>query len=934
MNDRSQAHLVGRVRPLQPGADFVGRRPELATLHAALDATRAGSPRVVIVGGPPGIGKTTLVERFLALEEPARVIRAQGDTAESLVPYGVIDQLLRVAGVDAVDLLERDEPLPDAGPVNLGLRVLATLSAVQRDGVVALVVEDAQWVDGPSLQALTFALRRLVADSVLAIVTARTAQLERLPDGLRRLALGTNGVRIELDPLDANELRELAGHHGISLEGTVAARLADHTSGNPLHARALLTELPPEAWRSPPRLLPAPRPYADIIRRRVADASPRARELVEAASVLGERSALFVAAALAREEEPLSPLRELAEADLLAPVASGEGRTDVAFGHPLTRAAIYHTLPPDRRAQLHMAAADQADDDEQVELHHRVLAAHGPDGALADRLELAGEEQAARGAWFGAANKLAAASRLSPAREQSEVRLLKATDMMALAGDVAAADALIDELADTVTGPMRDCVLAQLLLFRGRPEEPGPLLDRAWRACDAQRDPMLATRIGRTSLHFALARVRGSEIVLWARRVLELAGADDPARAFALGATAIGRGYLGEAALAERELERALSGLDGSGLPHLTGLGWVKLAQDRFDAAMWDFARAAESAWNAGSYDIAAMSYAHLARAEHAIGSWDDARLHADRSLAIVASLEHLSSRPFSWWAAALVPAARGDHAATDALLASLEAQPILYEDQIAGAAMARAHIATWRGQPEAVLAALAPLAGFQPREGIDEPGFWPWHAPYGDALLAMGRLEEAELFVRRHLSVAEDRGLRSATAPLRRVRGRLEAVQGSWPRAVREFEESIADGRQAGMPFETARSQLAFGEALRRQGQRRTAGAQLESARDTFESLGARPAAVRAERELVACGLSRGKPAANGEDGLTPQEDAVRRLVCRGMTNRQIAAELLVSPKTVEVHLTRVYRKLGVSSRNQLMAISEKTPRPGAPDL
>jgi len=223
------------------------------------------------------------------------------------------------------------------------------------------------------------------------------------------------------------------------------------------------------------------------------------------------------------------------------------------------------------------------------------------------------------------------------------------------------------------------------------------------------------------------------------------------------------------------------------------------------------------------------------------------------------------------------------------------------------------------RGDHEAVLRAFEPVLAIRPREGIDEPGFWPWQDLYGDALVSAGRLEQAEAFLAPHEELAAARGRRSSIARLARVRGRLEAAAGRVEAAEAAFRRGLDQLERLPLPFQRALLELAYGQTLRRHGQRRAAAGQLQAAHDRLAALGARPYLERCERELSACGLAPAKRRSFDPSQLTAQELAVARLVAAGMSNRQVASELFVSIKTVQFHLTHIYSKLRVSSRAEL---------------
>src|SRR3954454_20880707 len=195
---------------------FVGREKELNILRSTLDHVRAGHPQVVLIEGPAGIGKTALVDRFLDLETDVQVLRAGGERWEALVPYGVVDQLMRGAAVSRARLLAgRERALPVDEPISVGARVLELLNELDGKRPAVLVVDDAHWADLDSLRALLFALRRLVSDPVMTVLTARSEDLDRLPEGLRRLAEGLTGMTLQVGALGAGQVRALATSLGL-----------------------------------------------------------------------------------------------------------------------------------------------------------------------------------------------------------------------------------------------------------------------------------------------------------------------------------------------------------------------------------------------------------------------------------------------------------------------------------------------------------------------------------------------------------------------------------------------------------------------------------------------------------------------------------------------------------------------------------------------
>jgi DNA-binding CsgD family transcriptional regulator len=905
---------------------FVGRDAELEILRAKLEHVRAGSPQVVLIEGPAGIGKTALVDRFLKSQEDLHLLRANGEPWEALIPYGVVDQLTRGAGVSRARILAgRERALPLDEPISVGGIILEVLDELNDKRPVVMAIDDAQWADLDSLRALLFVLRRLAAEPVLTVLTVRSEDLGRLPEGLRRLAAGETGTTIEVGALDARQVRALAISLGLrDFPYLSAQRLHAHTRGNPLYVRTLLSEVPPDRWRDWQPVLPAPRAFAALVARRLESCDAPTRRLVEAAAVLGGTTSLATATALAEVDEPMSALEEATLVDLLR-YRDVPGDRDVTFPHPLVQAAVYGQIDSLRRARLHARAAELVDD-AGAALRHRVMAARTPDPQLAAELEAFGRREANAGAWASAASALVDASRLSPNRTLRESRLLQAVDAMVGAGDLAQAASFAREIMGFPAGAMRDAALGYLAVVRGRASEAENLLHRAWERVDLDTERDVAATIAqRLALH-AVGRLNGAEVVRWARRAIELATPGEPVRAEAQAVLGLGLAWQGRLADGLAVHENALAEIeapDDSALPPRIRMahGWLRMADGDVLGARAELMETAPAALGRGTVRIALWAYVWLAIADHAVGSWDESVLNAERAVALLGDSGHAWLRPLVRWAATVVPAARGDWQTAEEHVRLAVAQTSDYELMIMGAALARAHVAAARGDADGVLRGLAPLLEVVSTEAIDEPGFWPWRDLYGDAMVSVGQLDEADAFLGPREALARDRGRTVEMARLARVRGRLESARGHATEAEEIFGHALDLLRQVPLPFERALIELAYGQTLRRHGKRRLAAAHLQAATDGFASLEAKPYLERGERELVACGLAPADRRTFDPTRLTAQELAVARLVAEGLSNRQVAAELFVSIKTVQFHLTRIYSKLGVSSRSELAA-------------
>ena len=421
---------------------FVGRADELALLNAEMQRVRSGEPRLVWLTGEAGIGKTSLVRRFIGGLSGVRVLWAGGDENETDLPYGVINQLLS-------DLFPSDPGSglavlgPDSDPLAVGADLLSELGALQTSGPVLVVIDDAQWADHRSAQAMVFVARRLRSDQVMILLSSRSDAPDPRQLWERALAQSQLARRLPLGGLTAEDLRRLSSSFdGVLLSPAASRRLHEHTGGHPLYARALLEELPAEALMEASDALPAPHSMSFVVLVRLAKLSPAAQDLVLAAAVLGTRSALADTVRVAEVADPVAALDEAVRAGLLIDGPPGHPR-DVAFPHVLVRAAIYADLSPARRHALHRRAGEGFGG--APSLNHRVAAA--------------------------AADHLLAAADLSETAEQKGRRLARAVAAMIADGDVARAARHEPAVRATLPSAPRSRALGQIALLTGRLSE-------------------------------------------------------------------------------------------------------------------------------------------------------------------------------------------------------------------------------------------------------------------------------------------------------------------------------------------------------------------------------------------------------------------------------------------------------------------------------
>jgi DNA-binding NarL/FixJ family response regulator len=933
-------------------AAVVGRDAELARLRGALAGVRSGRPAVVLVVGGPGGGKSSLVEAAFGAAPAAGgagrgegapvLVTASGDEAETDLDYGVLDQLARGFPVDA---LTRDalRPRPGVEPHRVGAGVLRLVDAARPGTPLVVVVDDAQWADRASLDALAFAARRLRADPVLLCVACRPDGLARLPAGLVRLAEET-ALRIDLGPLGAPAVAAMARHVlGRPLPPAAAERLREHTAGNPLHTRTLLDELPYEALVRR-ELLPAPRSYAALVLARLATCRPAAQDLLTALAVLGARAPLAAVAAVAGVDDPLDAVDELVERGL-ARVESPEGGQVLAFPHGLAHASVAGDLSPSRLASLHAAAADVTAGDEA--LRHRLAAAHGSDPALVARARDAAGRLAGGGSRAAAARMLLDAAPLAATAGEREHLVAVAAAHLVVAGQPLGP--LGDEVAELADGPHRSYVLGHLALGRGAPAEAGRFLRRAWEQIEAAggaartgagepppaRDREVRDLVGPVADLLAVLAMHDAElddIVEWGRRALAAGGSSTMSATMLCHGLALRDGF----AVAEAEMSALLAGRPRPevALGARLGRGVVRLWANDLAGAERDLAAAAAMTGERSTFLGEVNVRCYRAEAAYRAGRWSEALDLAEAAASLVDDSEEswLLALPHAMAAFVLAGQGRVDLARLHAAAATAGADASAFVPARLWAAHATLRVAVARAD-HADAAAIGDRMVAEGWDAVPE-GIHHWRAAHAEALVGLGRVDDARVVAEALADAASAdadadadgratgrRPDASVAAESARATAVASAAAGDHDAATAAFDAGLALAPEASRPFERAQLELAAGAHRRRSGQRRVAAELLTTAAERFEALGAGPWSERCAQEIERCGLRPKKRSDAYDTELTAQERLVARLVADGRTNREVATELVISVKTVEHHLSSVYSKLGLRSRTELAA-------------
>lgn len=891
-----------------PGEVFVGRGSELGALVAASRSALAGAPQLWLVSGPPGVGKSALVRAVLRQAPLLAVRRAAAEGSERTLAYGVVDQLVGMPS--APPAADRPEP------VEVGARLLGELAPMVDQGGLALVVEDVQWADGPSLQAITFALRRLRRDPVLTILTCRSGEVDHLPQGLRRL-VSDEGQELALQGLADGDLVDLAAALGRGpLSRRAAHRLRRHTDGSPLHATAVLRQLgAAQLEATPATSMPVPRSYAGLVLGQLAGCSTEAQQLVAAVAVLGPQAGLGPSTQLAGLADPAVALDEVIDSELLV---LDRGRSQLAFPHHLARSAVYDSLPAGHRCELHARAVTVVDGEEAA-LRHRLAACLGVDGDLARHAVGVARRWEAEGRWAAAADTFLRAATVSPVAAERERCTLAAVNCLLQVGDLAEAVAHAAEVEQLPPSAGRYLVRGRLAMFTGDTGQADRLLTRAWESCDSPDGDLVAAQAAGDMAHLAVNQGRAAEAAMWVERAS--ATGRPPADAATLYALAMGaQGRAGDQLAALPPEPEVGDELSPAQLDTLVARGVLELWIDELASARRALARAEAGLARRGPLHLRLIALFYLADAEYRMGAWPDAVLHSQLATSLARDADQVWMLALVHGVAAFPLAAMGQWQAADGHARASETARRLGSDLL-WSSMAKARVAQARRDPEAMYQSLRPVDALGDLAGTEEPGIQPWASLMAEALVGLGRLDEAEERLKGVQARAELRHHPTELVRAARIRGQLLLAR----RRVQDAAEVLRDASSLDpavrCPLEHALVDLTRGAALRRLGKRRAAMADLEAAHDRLAALGAVPYLERCREEEAATGLAPRARTAPAGTRLTTQEQSVAALVASGLTNRQAAERLVVSVKTVEYHLGHVFAKLGVTSRLQMAA-------------
>ena len=903
-----------------PQGVFVGRAAELAQVTDVIAMVETGQPWLVAIEGDPGVGKTALARRCLAEAEGVslRVLPARADQTEADLDFGLVDQLLRAAGEVSHLVMPAGGTGSAISSFAVGARLLEVVGDRLATGSVAIFIDDLQWADRKSVEALTFMLRRLSVDPVITVVTYRGPG-DRLDEAAQRMLQGVeHRLHIPLEGLRLEEVASLAAALGTeSLDDEVVQRLHQDTGGHPLYLRTLLSEgsgFDPSA----PGRAALPRSLAAAIGGHLRGLPSETRVILEMLAVLSLRMPLAQLGQAAQVGSPSAAI-EPAVAAGLVDWWPEEPTCPVAIRHPLVRDAIYAGIPAARRRLLHARAASVVS--EAMSWKHRVAALDRPDEDLAAELEQLAAEEAATGHPALAATHLQWASDISLARADRERRLLTAALHLTLAEE-SPGEALREAVEGAAPSPLRGCVLGTMAYSSGQLREAEQRFSQA--LAQAQEDPDSQPMAALIANHLAgtySLMGDGAKVIALGRQALEgglldAAVASQTRTLIAMGASLVSGPHAGLAELAHLEADPArVRAIDVDGLSY-RGMLWL-LAGDP-GRAISDLVGSLGLARRGATLTLGVRAYFWLALAQYVAGAWDDVLLTAEQGFSAAAIHSRRFELPLLHLAAGCVPAGRGtaEEAERHARLAEEAAASVDYSQERVYAGMTRALVCQAAGDYLGMADALGPWQDEAVLDGRSRLTAVLWRTLLAEGLVGSGQLDQAAAVLDQ---LRADSGQVAYLAPaLAWLEGWLAEQQGAADRA-REIYQHGEQAPGAHSPVYTARLLLAHGRLLRRTGQRRLAVERLRRANHLYLGLRAAPFLARTEQELAACHLP-ATPAANQSVlALTSRETEVAHLVGKGLSNPEIAAELFISRKAVEYHLGNIYAKCGLQGRQQL---------------
>jgi DNA-binding CsgD family transcriptional regulator len=918
---------------------ILGREREQRRLLELLRCGESGAGASLVITGEPGVGKSVLLSFARETARPSvTVLSAVGAESESELPFAGLATLLRPV-VSALDEL----PDPQAAALRSAIGLGATqpveplavyfafvelISRLARERPVLVLVDDLHWLDGASRDAIVFLARRLSGEAIVVLGGVRTGEGASIdPESIPRL---------ELAGLDEESAVRLLGEARPGIAANVASQLWAGTEGNPLALVEIVRLLSDGqiSGRDPlDERLPVGRRLEQLFARRLSGLPDDTRKLL----LLTAASHTGAIAVLAGAAQSLDlELDALAQAENAGLIEIKDG--SLGWRHPLLRSATYHSASVAQRRAAHRALA-QAGGPERLDDHrawHLAAAAIAADEDVAGELELLAGRARERGALSSVVRALRQAAALTPDDESRARRLIAAGEAATAIGRSDEAAAILSDAVrrtdDRIVRAQAERVRARVDILRGVPDAARQRLVTLAESL-SEIAPELAAVMMAEALVADMATGRWQRYFQTAERALELGrrvgGASEAVAGLMLGCVLIAQGRPAEGIPLFEEYERLVwePSLWQTG-PELVGMyafcnTWI----ERWDVAERLLVAMIDSARRTGAIRALAFPLCVNANLNFRRGRWPTALAQATEAVTIARAMPEgaLLANNLAHLACVEAGLGRGDAARTHASECLKLARSLSLGAILPHAVHALALLDLSEGNYQAVIGHVESLDP-DVSAGENEPGHMLWIPIVIEAHIRSGQVLEAKAKLADYEHWCQATGRTFGHACAERCHGLLASDS-----AFEEhFERALDWHRQLDTPFDIARTRLCYGERLRRIQQRKAAREQLTPAVEHFRALGADTWSKRAQNELEAAGTRKQKTAGESMwSALTSQEARTVRLIIEGATYQEAADELFLSPRTVESHLRKAYRKLGVRSRTELTRALSQAPTP-----
>jgi len=914
----------------------VGREHELTVMRSCLADARTGTSSVLVLNGEPGIGKSALLAGARRAADRV-VLSTVGVESESDIAYVNLADVFRhhYSYLNAIPDRQADAlasvfaigPSKPADRFTVDAATLNLMAAIAADGPVVVTVDDAQWVDRASLEALTFAGNRLEVEGIVLMFAVRSGQ-----PAAQQLSRFQTLVLTGLDNSAARALVARAGLQAMSEAST--SRLIEESGGNPLALLTLPATMKADdfaMWALGAEPLPLSSVIEDAFCDTIRVLPDQTRMALRLLAIMEAGTPEHFRSALERERLSVDDLDPAEDAGLISYQHGQPG-----FRHPLVRAAAYRTSSAAGRRRAHLLAAqilEQATSATALERRawHLVAARTAPTEALAQTFQIAADNEFAAANYTVAGRLYKRSSELTPAGNNAMRRMLQAANALRLAGAIDEARTLLRNAMTLGSDPeLRaaiDYAHYRLQVYAGG------MIDG--------RDGLIKTGAAAAKLHPAqAAQILGDAALAstvigdlptaraTAEQAMQLAGksdGSDPPLAVAA-VNAMVKAISGDPVGARRLLHpRAaeIDALDPMGIEFVyqvpLELSIAHLASEEAGRARTLLARAVDGARQLSAAGLLPFRCGSLGRIDFWQGRWASALALVHEALRLADDTGWATERPSNLATLARIEAMSGhpEESRRHAIEGVAASEAIGAGTYLAFAQIALGALELTAGNQAAAISHFEEVSAFSDDVGFsNSPVMW-WSSDLLECYVSEGMDDAAQRELSRLEKVAANPDMPTTAAVTARSRALLEPAA---------FEEHMTEALRlhsiSDMPFERARTELMIGQRVRRHNQPAKARPPLTSALAIFDRLGAPDWASRARSELQATGIRIPQSEAPGLATLTPQELQVALAVARGHSNREVAGLLFLSTKTVEFHLSNVYRKLGINRRTRLVTM------------